>query len=322
MYAERQPPRAKTSIAMFGCPGIVTAATLGTGPLRGMHVMDGTLYAVSGRYLYSVSSTHDVTQLGGQISGSGVVSMDDNGTELGIVNGENGYIWDATSGFRLISDTDFHAANTITFMDSFFLFDRAGTGQIFRSDQLDGTSYDGTAFTTAESQSDDLLALKNHKQVLYALGKKSIELYGNAGAANMPFQRIPGATINRGLAGSYGLTDEDESLFMLGNDRIAYRVNGRALQRISTHGLEATWQNYGTVADIVAFSYTWNGHKFICLTFPQIASTWCYDIASQLWHERVSHDRTGNSLGRWRANCAAAAYAAPYTPLTLPTITL
>jgi hypothetical protein len=312
MYAEQQPRGAKTPSAILGCPGIVTATTLGTGPLRGLHEMDGTLFAVSGANLYSVTSGHVATQLGGQISGSGIVSMDDNGSEIVIANGSNGYIWDATSGFRIISDTDFNAANTVTFMDSFFLFDRAGTGQLFRSDQLNGASYDGTAFTTAESQSDDLLAVYNHKQILYALGKRSIELYGNAGAANMPFQRIPGATINRGIAGSFGIADEDESMFILGDDRIGYRLSGQALKRMSTHAIEAAWQGYGTVADVSCFSYTWNGHKFVFFTFPEIAATWCHDVATGLWHERVSHDRTGNSLGRWRGSCSASAYERTY----------
>lgn len=313
MYSEKQPPGAKTPMPLFGCPGIVTAATLGSGPVREFHVMDGTLFAVSGGTLYRIPSDHDVVTLGGVISGSGPVSMADNGAELVTVNGSNGYIWDDASGFRIISDTDFNAANTVAFMDGFFLYDEAGTGRFFRSDILDGTSYDGTAFTTAESQSDDLRAIRNHKQVLYALGERSIELYGNVGAANFPFQRIPGATVHRGIAGSFAVTDEDEALFILGDDRIGYRLSGRSLQRISTHAIETdAWQNYPSVSDVISFAYTWNGHKFICFTFPTIAATWVYDVATGLWHERESHDRLGNNLGRWRANCVASAYGRVY----------
>ena len=297
---------------ILGCPGIDARVTLGNGPLRGGHVMDDTLYVVSGGTLYQVDEDNTTTTLGGVISGTGPVSMADNGTELVIVNGTNGYIWSSLAGFRLISDTDFNAADTVTFMDGFFLFNNSGTGKFFRSDLLDGTSYDSTAFATAESQSDDLLAVRNHKQVLYLLGQRSIELWSNVGAANFPFQRIPGATIDRGIAGSYAITDEDESLFILGDDRIAYRLNGRSLQRISTHAIEIEWQNYSTISDVIVFSYTWNGHKFICYTFPEIATTWEFDVATNLWHERKSHDRLGNDLGRWRANIAISAYSRVY----------
>lgn len=312
MYAEAQPKGAKAMMPILGCPGIDTRATLGSGPIRGGHVMDGTLYVVSGGTLYQKDADNTTTTLGGVISGTGPVSMDDNGTELVIVNGTNGYIWSAAAGFRLISDADFLPADTVTFMDGFFLFNASGTGKFFRSELLDGTSYDGTAFTTAESQSDDLLAVRNHKQVLYALGKSSIELYSNVGAANFPFQRIPGATVQRGIAGSFAVTDEDESLFILGDDRIAYRLNGRNLQRISNHAIEREWQNYTSVSDVIVFSYTWNGHKFIVYTFPEVAATWEFDISTGLPHERESHDRLGNSLGRWRANIALSAYERVY----------
>ena len=312
MYAEQQPQGAKAQMPILGCPGIDSRVTLGSGPIRGAHVMDGTLYVVSGGTLYQVDTDDTTTPLGGVISGTGVVSMADNGTELVIANGTSGYIWSSTAGFRIISDTDFNAADTVTFIDSFFLFNKSGTGQFFSSDSLDGTSYNSLAFATAESQSDDLLAVRNHKQILYLLGKESIELWSNVGAANFPFQRIPGATIVRGVAGSFAITDEDETLFILGDDRIAYRLNGRSLQRISTHAIEIEWQNYSSISDVIVFSYTWNGHKFICYTFPTIATSWEFDVATNLWHERKSYDRLGNDLGRWRANVAISAYGRVY----------
>src|SRR5581483_8843199 len=119
----------------FGAPGITTFATCGNGPVRGMHVMDGVLYVVSGGFLYSVSNaaTPVVTLLGGQIDGSGLVSMDDNGAQLEIVNGTNGYIYSVSGGFLRITDANFQPANTVTFIDQFFVFDRAGTNQIARS---------------------------------------------------------------------------------------------------------------------------------------------------------------------------------------------
>jgi hypothetical protein len=311
-YAEAQPKGAKSSVALLGSPGVVTAATLGNGPVRGFRVMNETLFAVSGAFLYQIDSDHTVTQLGGQISGSAPVSMSDNGTQTVVVNGVNGYIWSAAAGFRLISDTDFNAAKSVTFMDEFFLFDRDGTSKWFRSDLLDGTSYDSTAFATAESNSDNVVAVFNQNQIVYVLGTRSTELYSNTGAANFPFERIPGATIQRGLAAAAAIASEDEGLYILGNDRIAYRLSGRSLQRISTHAIEQAWEDYGSISDAFCCSYGWNGHKFVCFTFPSVAATWEYDIATGLWHERESHDRLGNSLGRWRANCAVSAYGRTY----------
>src|SRR5262245_21533455 len=115
MYAERQPPDAKTDVAVFGHPGIVPWATCGSGPVRGMHKMGGVAYVVSGQRLYSVTSAGGSTDIGGSISGTGPVSMDDNGSQLLIVNGTNGYLYSSTLGFVLITDTDFNAAETVQF---------------------------------------------------------------------------------------------------------------------------------------------------------------------------------------------------------------
>ena len=43
-YAEIQPPDAKTQIPVFGAPGIVTLATLGSGPIRALFEMNGVGY--------------------------------------------------------------------------------------------------------------------------------------------------------------------------------------------------------------------------------------------------------------------------------------
>src|SRR6185369_7782118 len=98
MYAEKQPPDAKTDVAVFGHPGILPFAVCGSGPVRGAHKMGGVPYFVSGSRLYSVSALGVATDIGGSITGSGPVSMDDNGTQLVITNGTNGYLYSATLG--------------------------------------------------------------------------------------------------------------------------------------------------------------------------------------------------------------------------------
>lgn len=316
LYAERQPPDAKTQVSLHGVPGIATFASAGTGPIRGGILLGGLLYVVSGPWLYSITnaSIPVVTQLGGQILGSGVVSMADNGDEIMIVNGSNGFVYDTTSGFRIVTDTDFDAAKTTDFLDGFFLFDRDGTNQVFRSDLLDGTAYEALAFATKESKSDNVQAVLNVKQVLHVLGEKSSELWANAGAAFFPFQRIPGGTIDRGIISPHAHAQEDQTLFLLGDDRIAYKMAGTQLNRVSQHAIERTWQNYTAVSDCFGLAHTWNGHKFIAFTFPteQVSlgdtGTWVYDISTQLWHERLSYDLNGTPLGRWRGNCVIEAY--------------
>lgn len=307
-YAEAQPKDAKTQVALFGCPGIVTLATCGNGPVRGFHVMGGVLYVVSGQRLYSVTSTGTATDIGGNISGSGVVSMDDNGSQLVIVNGTNGYLYSSTLGFVLISDADFNDANTVTFFDQRFVFDWKDTNKFFASDSLDGTAYTATAFASAESRPDNVNAVILSKQILLVCGTASIEPWQNVGAANFPFERVPGAVIERGLAEPYAICKADNTIYFMGDDRVFYRLDGLSPMRVSTHALEQAWQNYSNTDNLFCFSYAWNGHKFISVTFPSANATIEYDIATGLWHERESWDENNRSLGRWRANCHVSAY--------------
>jgi len=309
LYAERCPPDAKTQVAVKGSPGVVSFGSCGSGPIRGFDYMGGVLYVVSGGYLYSMSSTGSATLLGGVISGSGPVSLDNNGTQLVIVNGVHGYVYSVSAGFTVINDADFNAAKTVRFLDQRFVFDWYGTNKFFISDTLDATSYDALAFASAESRPDNVLAVEVHQEILLVFGDKTIEPHQNVGAANFPFERVPGGVIERGLGAVYAITQEDNTVFFLGEDRIFYKLSGSSISRISTHPLEHEWARYDVISDAVCFSYTFAGHKFIGITFPTQSRTFQYDIASGwLWHERQSWDLNGNPMGLWRFFCVIDAY--------------
>lgn len=303
MYAEREPPDAKTDVALFGHPGIVAFATCGAGPIRGMHKMAGVPYVVSGTTLYSISSTGAATPLGGAISGNSPVTMDDNGSQLVITNGTNGYLYSTTLGFILISDADFNAAETVQFFDQRFYFDWKNTNKFFGSDLLDGTSYNALVFATAESRPDNVIAVLLNKQVLLVFGDDSIEPWHDIGAANMPLERVPGILIERGLAAPRATAKEDNSAFFLGDERRFYRLDGVTPMGISTPAIDAEWQSYSLVSDTHCFSYPWDGHKFVVVNFITANRTFVYDISTGLWHERESWDINGRSLGRWLGSC-------------------
>lgn len=92
-FTEREGPDAKSQVPLFGVPGLTQFANVGTGPIRQEWTMGDVLYVVSGHELYSVNNLGMGTLLGSGITGSNVVSMADNGSQLCIVNGVNGYIY-------------------------------------------------------------------------------------------------------------------------------------------------------------------------------------------------------------------------------------
>lgn len=305
-YAEKEPPDAKTPIAVFPSPGILAWLTLGTGPIRGFNVMNNVLYVVSGQQLFSVTGTKQVTLLGGGINGSAVVSLSNNGIQVIVVNGVGGWVWNAdTLVYQQITDPNFFPANTVTFFDEYFVLDKAGTNEFFLSNILDGTTYNALNFAAATVHPGLLLATVNQQENLELFCQNDIETWYDSGAVAFPFARYDGATVERGCAAVGTPIKEDNAIFFLGNDLIFYRLDGVLPKRVSTHAQEGAWQNYETVSDAFCFSFTFQGHKFVCITFVSANATWIFDIATNLWHERISYNSQGTSLGRWRVNCTA-----------------
>lgn len=306
MYAEKQQKGAKTEVSVRSSPGIVDFATCGHGPIRAVHELNDTMYAVSGAYLYSVTSDGTSTNLGGQIGGgTSRVSIDDNGDQIVITDGDHGYVYDESIGFRVINDVDFHPANSNTTMDGFSVFDRSGANEIFISDSLDASAY-SDFFASAETKSDNVLAVLNNLQLLHIFGQRTIEFWQNVGAANFPFRRVPGGVIDRGIAGPRAYGREDNTVYTLGDDRIGYRIAGMKLEKITTPPIDEHWQAYESVGDAEVFGYTFEGHKFIVYNVGN--ETWVYDISTGLFHERSSRDIYNNNLGRWRGNCSTIAF--------------
>lgn len=307
-YAEKEPPDAKTQVAVFGAPGLTNFTTCGTGPVRGMKVMAGVLYVLSGALLYSVTSAGVSTVVGGSVSGNSPVCMIENGTQLLILNGVNGYIYTVVSGFQVINDANFHASTSGVFFDNYFVMTWDGTNKYFISNSLDGTTYSGTDFASAEVSPDYVVAIVNQQESLLIFGQNTTETWYDAGTVNFPFQRVDGGTVERGCAAALTPVKEDNSVFYLGDDLVYYRLDGTIPRRVSTHATEDAWQNYSRVSDAFSFSYTFEGHKFVVVHFPTANATWVYDISIGLWHERESWDSNNNSFGCWRGNCTAHTY--------------
>jgi hypothetical protein len=92
---------------LLRCPGLRLLATVGSGPIRGLWVTNGVGYVVSGSEFYSLNTSYTATLIG-TVSGSGPVSMADNGTQIFIACNPQGFIYNTSTGvFAQITDTDF-----------------------------------------------------------------------------------------------------------------------------------------------------------------------------------------------------------------------
>lgn len=318
---------ALTKAQCFPTPGLTEL--FNTGPLednRGGWVMRRRPFFVNGNKLYRVDrtispsgdETLSIVDLG-TITGTGRVSMADNGTQLCIVvPGETGYIYNIdTDTLTEITDTayfDLGPSQKVVYIDGYFVHIADQT--IYNSALNDGLSYNGLDFAEAEADPDDIISVHVYKSQLFIGGRNTIEVFQNVGNLNFPFQRISGYIIPIGVSTKESMIEYNGTFAFVGADTggqpAIYQFSGNGAQKISTTAIETLLRKLSDteIEAGFAWSYSQDGGIFVGFSFDN--ATICYDAkASQLsgrpiWHQRQSFGL--NNLNRWRVNCILQAY--------------
>lgn len=307
LFPEIVPEAGKEPAFLNRAPGLKLEVSVGDGPIRGLWVLAGNLYVVSGSQLYKVTPTYAATLIG-SVTGTGPVSMSDNGTQLFVACNGPSFIYNSlTNVFQQITDPDFPGAVTVGYLDGYFVFNEPNSQKIWVTSLLEGTQIDPLDFASAEGSPDGVVGIIVDHGQLWVYGTNSIEVWYNSGNADFPFSRIQGAFNELGCAAAYSLAKMDNGLFWLGKDArgqgMVYRANGYSGQRISTHAIEWHIQQYGDLSDAIGYTYQQDGHSFYVLIFPNADTTWVYDVATQAWHERAGF--VNGNFTRHRSNCQA-----------------
>lgn len=290
MFVEPRQDNDRNTVSYHQRPGLVFWMSLGQDPVRGMHVVDETLYAVHRNRVFAINNARQLNLVGKIRTRSGRVGMEDNGTELIIVDGDSGYIYDTVAEtLTEITDEDFPKANTVAFQGGRFIVDNDGTGQWYLSDSYAGSSWDATKFASAESFPDDIFAVYVDQGDVFLFGDESMEVWNNVGTTDFPFTRVDGASAEMGLAARWSIAKLGSTIAWLAKNRTGevrvMRLSGYTPQMISTPEMEYTINNYTNVGAATGLGYTVNGHSFYQLNFTQDNASWVYDETSGLWSE-------------------------------------
>lgn len=285
--------------ALYGRPGLSLFGTAGIGPGRGaFSATNGRAFEVSGSGLYEINSNGTSTLRGSLDTSSGLVTVDENGFQLAVCDGNDLYIFTyATNAFAKVVTANLIKAITVTFLDGYFIVNSGG-GKFQISKLYDGLVWAALDFATAESSPDDLLRVLNVVGQLWLFGGKTTEIWSNTGGSSFPFQKIGGAKLETGISGGNSAIPLDNSVFWAGRDNsgtgIIYRANGFTPQRISTEAIELRLQAAPTPDTLRSTSYQEEGHTFYILTGGGMSTALVYDLATQLWHEWSFLDQYGN----------------------------
>lgn len=311
---------------LFGTPGLSQLATVGGAKLanRGAHVMADIPYFVQGGWLYSldrtVSGTTETfsTTLLGVISGSGLVSMADNGTQLMIlVPGGTGYIYTVAGGLVEITDADFTANGApqyVVYIDGYFVC-TTDSKKFIVSALNDGTSYNALDFGSAEADPDDIVAPLVHRNQLYIAGSETTETFQNIGGTDFPFQRVQGFVMDSGLDAPLSIVNAHGTFYCIGGDvRESPQVlafDGSQMVPISSDGVDVLLQDLTPeeLSQVSGFSYSEDGARFVGWILPTTAIV--FERGSGKWHERKSRitNIDGTTETRWRVQSLVSAYS-------------
>ena len=305
LYAEATAEGGKEAGFLSRAPGLRTLTTVGSGPIRGLWTFGQYAYVVSGLELYRMSADYGSSLLG-SVTGTGPVSMTDNGIQLFIACNGPGFIYNANTGvFSVIGDPDFAGAVSVGFIDGYFVFTQPNSQIFWVTTLYDGTSIDPLDFASAEGSPDGIVGMIVDHREVWLLGTNSVEVWYDAGNTDFPLARIQGAYAEVGCAATFSVAKLDNGIFWLGSDArgsgIVYRSKGYTPVRVSTSAVEYAIQNYAVISDAVAYTYQQQGHTFYVLTFPSAGATWVYDASTDLWHERAGWG--ANGFMRHRSNC-------------------
>jgi hypothetical protein len=309
LYYEMQKDPDRSVMVAYGTPGLTLFLSFGDTPVRGWCAPPVSTYffVVHRGTFWQVDNAGVKTSRGSLSTTTGSVSMAFDGRYVIVVDGTAGYTYDMNTPanpLAVISDSDFpNGATTATWQDSYFIVNK-GTN-FYLSAPSDPTAWNAADVATAEANPDNLIRVEADHQELVLFGDISVEFWSDTGAADFPYERVPGAALEWGLAAVQSVSKFDDALMFLAQNRlgqvIAAQLRSYSVARVSNHDLENRWASYGAFSDAVSYSYMLDGHPMYVVHFPTGGETWLYDGSTGGWSQLKSY-----GLTRHRTNLGLA----------------
>ena len=306
IYPERNPQTAQSPVQVthYSRPGLTPlGAPPAPGRGRGLYVSTlGDLYAVIDQAVYWVNADWQFTLVGNLLNpGTTPVYAADNSTDAFMVDGTTtGYTIALSAGqagvFGTSGDPNYLGSDRVDFLDYFLIFNQPNTPNWYCTLET-SINFNALYFGTKTAWPDNVVGVIACERQAWVIGKYKSEIWANAGLVPFPYQILSGNIVEHGTVAKYSLAKQDINAYWLSESPEGARMfmRGVALQaqRISTHAIEEEWLKYPRVDDCIVQTYQIRGHAFVMLHFPTADRTWCFDEATQEWHEEAFFDVNG-----------------------------
>jgi len=297
----------KDVVALKLCPGTSIYRTVGGGPIRGsITTSRGRSVIVSGREVYEITLTGE-TLLGTIGTATNRVSIADNGNEVMIVDGAEGYIFrQSDNTFGIVTDENFPAASIVLELDGYFVVNKLNSAAFYISALYDGTSWDALDFAVVSSIGGNIIGMIIHKEDLWLWSNSKAIVYTNTGNAGFPFEKIEGSSIPTGCEALFTIVEIDNAIVWLGIDKqgrgVVWRTQGYNAVRVSTQAIEKRIAQSVLRGESFAWVYHQQGHAFYMLQVKGLDTTLVLDVAVNQWHERSFKNASLNKREQHRGS--------------------
>jgi len=185
----------------------------GIGVDRGGINWNDVCYRVMGSKLVKIGAD-GVSTIIGDVGNGGQVSLDYSFDYLAIASGKKLFLYDGST-LTQVTDPDLGIVLDVTWIDGYFM---TTDGEFLVITELaDPFSVNPLKYGSSEASPDEVKGLLKLRNEVYAFNRYTIEVFDNVGAANFPFQRVPGAQIERGAIGTHTACIFMETIAFLGS---------------------------------------------------------------------------------------------------------
>ena len=278
-----------------GTSYVSSGGAVGAG--RGIVNFNGSLFTVIGSAIYRNGVSMGVT-LGTSTGRCGFTQFNGTYTSLILLDGVKGWEIKLDNSITQITDLDFPTPHVPfpVFIDGYLLVAKAGTDDLYNSDQNTALSWTPGSFITAELYPDSIVALAKNNNYCYTIGANTIEFFYDAGiASGSPFQRNDAAVQQMGCPAPNTVVETDKEVIFVGSTGnggfTVWTLDGFNPKEVGYPSLRECLDAEGAnIANATAYCIRASGHKWYILQLT--SRTWVYDLNERLWHEWTYGDAT------------------------------
>lgn len=281
-YVEKnESPNAPSPYCLLPTPGFVSVGNVAEGPSRGSCTANGLTYFVAGYRIYEwngATATARGTLTAADTNPATLCWNGDAGGQLFITSGDVGYTLNLTTFVLTVVLASGAAMGS--YLDGFFLALDAATGTLQISDLLDGLTWNPTQIAQRSDAADPWVAMTVLHAEIWLMGSRTSSVWFNAGSSPFPFEMIPNAKLEQGIAAPFSTPRDVSPLLWVSANALGARMvlmaQGYSSVKVSDYALDKALQDYDTVADAISMSFQVGGHTFFALIFPDADESWLY----------------------------------------------